>query len=445
MENNKLKILVVAHGHPDLSKGGGEIAAYNLYKGLKEHPHCEALFLGAQPNGSWERGTPLSVRRPGEMLMATRMTDFFRFASSVKQSIWDNFSVIIESFKPDVVHFHHYIHLGIEAIRAVHNVNPNIKIIITIHEYLPICHQAGQMIKKHTHQFCYEANYEDCHKCFPEFTPQDFFMRERFIKSFFNLANLYISPSNFLKDRMVHWGLPAEKIEVLENALPYYEVPNINNDDEEEIEEIEETKKVETTEFVQIIAKSSKPKPKFKIKNKFAFFGQLNPFKGIDILFKAVELLPEEYRNNFKLHIHGSGLEHQSPEFRQNLERMLQTNKDCITFHGSYEPQELPYLMQNIDWVIIPSIWWENSPVVIQEAFMYKRPLICSDIGGMAEKIQHNVTGIHFKARNAQSLSDVLQRALDGKIDWKQLQDNIVKPLDSKIIVDKHIEFYKNC
>ena len=43
--------------------------------------------------------------------------------------------------------------------------------------------------------------------------------------------------------------------------------------------------------------------------------------------------------------------------------------------------------MSEIDWVVVPSRWWENSPLVIQEAFMHGRPVICSGIGGMAEKV----------------------------------------------------------
>ena len=53
--------------------------------------------------------------------------------------------------------------------------------------------------------------------------------------------------------------------------------------------------------------------------------------------------------------------------------------------------------MAEIDWVVVPSIWWENSPLVIQEAFLHGRPVICSDIGGMAEKVEHEVNGLHFR------------------------------------------------
>ncbi len=40
-----------------------------------------------------------------------------------------------------------------------------------------------------------------------------------------------------------------------------------------------------------------------------------------------------------------------------------------------------------MDWVVTPSIWWENAPLVIDEAFAQKRPVIASDMGGMAESV----------------------------------------------------------
>ncbi len=56
--------------------------------------------------------------------------------------------------------------------------------------------------------------------------------------------------------------------------------------------------------------------------------------------------------------------------------------------------------MQSVDAVLVPSIWWENSPVVIQEALANGRPVICSDIGGMAENVRPGHDGFHFEAGN---------------------------------------------
>ena len=62
--------------------------------------------------------------------------------------------------------------------------------------------------------------------------------------------------------------------------------------------------------------------------------------------------------------------------------------------------------MRSIDWTIIPSIWWENSPIVIQESFFHGRPMICSNIGGMAEKITDGVDGLHFRVGSSEDLVD---------------------------------------
>jgi glycosyltransferase involved in cell wall biosynthesis len=62
--------------------------------------------------------------------------------------------------------------------------------------------------------------------------------------------------------------------------------------------------------------------------------------------------------------------------------------------------------------VIIPSIWWENSPVVIQEAIAHGRPLIGANIGGMKEKIE-GIAGLTFEARSSSSLATKIQQAME--------------------------------
>ena len=82
-----------------------------------------------------------------------------------------------------------------------------------------------------------------------------------------------------------------------------------------------------------------------------------------------------------------------------------------MTLAGKYAHDDLPRLMAEVDWVVVPSRWWENSPLVIQEAFLHQRPVICSDIGGMAEKVADGVDGLHFRAGDPRSLARVLERA----------------------------------
>jgi glycosyltransferase involved in cell wall biosynthesis len=81
--------------------------------------------------------------------------------------------------------------------------------------------------------------------------------------------------------------------------------------------------------------------------------------------------------------------------------------------------------MADIDWVVIPSIWFENAPLVIQEAFYHGRPVICSDIGGMAEKITHGVDGLHFRVGDAHHLAQIIRCAAGERGLWDRLHGGI--------------------
>ena len=89
------------------------------------------------------------------------------------------------------------------------------------------------------------------------------------------------------------------------------------------------------------------------------------------------------------------------------------------------EPAQLPDLMSNMDWVMVPSIWWENSPLVIGEARTLGRPVICSRIGGMAEKVTEGENGLCFTVGDAHSLTDTLMRAATTPGLWDSLVSRI--------------------
>src|SRR5690606_30056827 len=111
-------------------------------------------------------------------------------------------------------------------------------------------------------------------------------------------------------------------------------------------------------------------------------------------------------------------------------------------FYGAYQNTEMPRLMQSADWVVVPSIWWENSPVVIQEAFFHGRPVITSNIGGMAEKVQDGVDGLHFRVGSAEDLADRLVQALTEPRLWERLRGGITAPLGHRDCALQHLQLY---
>jgi hypothetical protein len=82
--------------------------------------------------------------------------------------------------------------------------------------------------------------------------------------------------------------------------------------------------------------------------------------------------------------------------------------KDRVTLRGSYRQADIDALMMEADWTVVPSIWWENSPVVIQKAFFYCRPVL-----GSAEKIAGR-GGITLAARSKSSLASLMGRCIDN-------------------------------
>ena len=146
--------------------------------------------------------------------------------------------------------------------------------------------------------------------------------------------------------------------------------------------------------------------------------------------------------NDFSVSIHGN-VSLQTEEFQKAFAAKLASSEGKAQFHGVYTPESLPKLMQDVDWVVVPSIWWENSPLVIAEAMRHKRPVICSDIGGMAEKIQHGVNGLHFAVRDSFSLAEVMKKAIADTSIWDKLVKGINSPSTIQECVDEYTVLYQ--
>jgi glycosyltransferase involved in cell wall biosynthesis len=112
-----------------------------------------------------------------------------------------------------------------------------------------------------------------------------------------------------------------------------------------------------------------------------------------------------------------------------------------VRLHGRYRPQDLPSLMADVDWVVVPSIWYENAPLVIQEAFQHGKPVICSDIGGMAEAVTDGVDGLHFRAGSSGALADTLLRAATTDGLWESLASG-VRPVRA---MEDHVRRWTAC
>ena len=445
---DKTKILVISHGHPDNAKGGGEIAAYNLHNKLNETADYHSVFLARHDRDELlHPGTLLSGSgRDNEILLHSTRNDYFLHSQHNKVLIAREFRQVLERVNPKIVHFHHFVHLGLEMIREARAFNPDLKIVFTLHEYIAICNNSGQMMTtKNT--LCYESTPQACVKCFPQHTPQDFLMRKLFFQSHFDLVDEFVSPSHFLKSRYVDWGIPAEKISVIENMLDdtkyeAKETPPISWAQSHSLVS-RSTEQCEDTEKLQKPKRDKRSKRKSE-KVRFSFYGQINWFKGLDVLLNAIQQLPQDIRDQVRLDINGTGLENQPQQLQDQINHLIGSMLDVVNLRGAYTQAELSSLMSESHWMIIPSKWWENSPMVILEARKHGLPIICSDIGGMKEKIDDEVTGLHFQAGRADALAAAITRAVKNPKEQIAFAQAIKNSYKDGEAFTQHIDLYEN-
>ena len=233
------------------------------------------------------------------------------------------------------------------------------------------------------------------------------------IKTILESCDALISLNQFLIDRYIINGIDHPVFTLIENGLPGHSENSAND-----------------------CINTFSPEL-----NRFAYFGQLNIYKGCILLLEAARRLQEQGITNFSINIYGANLEHQPDEFQAEFKEAHSMVMERVHLRGSYTQQELHYLVTENDWVVVPSVCWENSPVVIQEVHYYRRPIIGSNIGGTAEKI-NNRGGITFVARSKESLAGVMSKAIGNTSLHQALLSQIPAPTTSKQCIKNHARLY---
>jgi glycosyltransferase involved in cell wall biosynthesis len=386
-----MRVLVLSHGHPDLGAGGAERAAYSLFQALKADPKVEkAVFVArAEHDAIGHSAFFGSFRsRPDEILASPPPVDGFTFQSQNYDLLKQLIQELIRHARPDVVHIHHFIFWGLDIFELFREAG--VRIVFTFHEYAAICAHFGQMIKTDG-RLCYAASPAECSQCFPSISAGKFFVRESIVKQFFDNVDMFVSPSVFLKERYVGWGLPAGRIEVIENIMDQ-----------------------DVLRRSRTLADRNPLRVESDRRLTLSYFGQINPYKGVDVLLEACASLPKRIRKRIEVRIHGENRSFQNTDFARKVDRLLEETHDVVRTMGAYRNQEVVSLMRGSDWIVIPSIWWENSPIVIQEARMAGRPMIYADIGGMSEKADPEVD-LPFSPGSSGALADVIRYLVDGE------------------------------
>jgi len=385
------RILVVAHNHPAFHPGGTEIFAHDLFHAYKR-AGAEALFVGATNRIHREPHPGTSFQAVGgagdELVLWTGAFDRFNLSQVDLYGVVPDLVALLETFRPDVVHIHHLVLVGVEFPALVRRICRDARIVMTLHDYYPICAHDGLMVRTAGGGRCRGAGPHACAACFPDIAADRFLMRERHLKAHLAVVDAFVSPSAFLRERYVAWGVEPGRIGVIANGRP-----------------------------------AATPAPHRPAgagrRAVFGYFGNLNPWKGVTGLLEACRRLIAD-GVDFELRVHG-GAPFQSEAFNAEIDALFAATASHVVRLGPYERDEVEGLIAAVDWVIVPSVWWENAPLVIQEAQLHRRPVITSGIGGMAEMVRDGVDGLHVAPGDPLGLARTMALAAADPSLWRRL------------------------
>lgn len=140
------------------------------------------------------------------------------------------------------------------------------------------------------------------------------------------------------------------------------------------------------------------------------YIGQIAELKGVHVLVEAARQVQDA-----RLSVCIYGDDARFPGYTARLRRLIGGDLR-IHLAGAYRgAQALSEVMRNLDVIAVPSLWYENSPNVILEAFAHRVPVVATHLGGMAELVQHDQNGLLFELGNAEDLANQLRRLLQDR------------------------------
>lgn len=169
---------------------------------------------------------------------------------------------------------------------------------------------------------------------------------------------------------------------------------------------------------------------------RIGYIGALSHHKGVHVLVKAVKGL---VGRPLQLTIHGKLDDF--PAYVRELREMAEGDAR-ITFLGTFPNREIGAVFSKLDVLVVPSLWYENSPLVIYSAQAAKCPVIASNLGGLADVIRHGENGLLFEAGNVGQLQAAIDALLNDEALLPSLSHNAKAPLGMPEYVDRLLEIY---
>jgi glycosyltransferase involved in cell wall biosynthesis len=162
----------------------------------------------------------------------------------------------------------------------------------------------------------------------------------------------------------------------------------------------------------------------------FGYVGRITPAKGMHVLIEALRHLSTD----LPLRVDVWGDVRQDAEYVRTLPH-IDGSHPPVHFRGHFGREQMAEVFSQIDVLVVPSLWYENNPLVVQEAFAAGKPVIASNLGGLTEVVRHGVDGLIFEPGDARALAACLRdlsvhqelvgRLRDGILPVKTIQEEV--------------------
>jgi glycosyltransferase involved in cell wall biosynthesis len=166
------------------------------------------------------------------------------------------------------------------------------------------------------------------------------------------------------------------------------------------------------------------------------FIGTLAPHKGCHVLIDAFKRLQP---GSARLRIYGN-----PAEFPNYVAGLQQRAEGCsgIEFSGTFPNAEIASVLAGMHVLVVPSLWYENAPLVVYSALAAKRPVIASDFPGLAETVTHDANGLLFAPGDVNGLATQLSRLIETPELLGALSANCHPPKSTSTYVGELLALY---
>lgn len=390
-----MKILKVIHGYPPLYNAGSEVYSQTLCHELVRQGHEVMVFTREEVTSLPD----IHIRDDSDELVPQIKVRRVNMANHKDRYIHEPlekvFLTAIKEFSPDVIHFGHLNHLSIRLPNIASQMG--IACIFTIHDFWMMCPR-GQFIQMEnngcgeTWNLCDGQESSKCaDKCYRRYFSGDSQNELRDMNHWTNWTlsrmksaveashcfDAMIAPSKQILSRF------SKDFPSSQGKLTYLDYGF-------DLDRLKGRKRIKEAEYV------------------FGYIGTHTPAKGISLLIEAFLKLPQ----GPKLRIWGNCNDQETAALKRQIVISGSDAEKRVEWLGGYRNQDLvAKIFDQVDCIVVPSIWLENSPLVIHEAQQARIPVITANAGGMGEFVHNNINGLTFTHRNPASLAEAMNEA----------------------------------